>query len=1073
MKKMYNSIKTFVVLLSLVAFKVGAAPITGTVTINQTIPSSATNYTSISAFAIAVNSLGISGAVVADVAAGTGPYVEQPIFTSIAGTSANSRLTLNGNGNLLTFNATNSSLPHTLLLNGTKFMTVNNLQIQGTNGNYAMVCILTNQANYNLFSACSFSCPANGTSSYHIPFSFNSSTSLPSAGGNPGNFNTIRTSTLSSGYYSIWHYGLSAAPYTSDNSFIDCYITDFYYYCIYGIYAKNLTFRGCTFDRASRTTMSTYTYFFYGQYNSGIIFENNTVKTMYSSLASSGYYFYGFYYTGYYNPQPGNRNVFRNNIIRDFNTDGYVYLWMYNYYADNDYYHNTISFDRTTSTSGASIYLWYYCYAGSNGTNNYVNNWKNNIITITQGGGGGKYAYYIASNTGINIDKNDVYVNGAGGNNYYGYTNALATTFAQWQSQGQDVNGYNLNPNYTNLAAGDVRPTNAALNNLGTPLGVLYDHQGAIRNPLTPDLGALEFLTPLCTGTPTTTIVGPTYSVCPGETVDFSLNGLSADLGITYQWQVSTISNVGPFTGISGASNITYTSGPITQQSWYSAVITCTNPGGSSTSPVVQVNLSPMIQDNIPYYEGFENIGKPNRLPNCSWASPNLGSTAFTYNSATTQNRLPRNGTSFGSFSNGTPGVNYFYTNGIWMEPGITYSATVWYQTDFTGAANWTDLSILLVPAQAPANATTIATTGGAAISPVYKALTNTYTVGSAAYYYVAFRGTANAGTAAYLSMDDISIIIPCTPSVNVVPLAVSANNSTVCSNTAVNLTASGANTYVWNTGNTGPNNSQYPSVNPTIYSVIGTNTITGCSTTVNKTIFVKQSPVISVAAFPPVACSGQPVTLSASGANTYLWSNSNTGAITTVTPSGNTSFTVIGTNSLNCSSSAVAAVQVRSNPTITVNGPQQICLGETATLIGSGATSFKFMASTAFVQSNPAVLQPNTPTTYTVVGTDAYGCTGTTQYNLNVDPCLGLNKNTLSTNVMVYPNPTSADLKVLLASGTIISLEVVDLTGRVVLNGTSKGSEGSISMETLANGVYYVKVAAGNTVEVIKVVKN
>jgi hypothetical protein len=1064
MKKIYNKIKSLTFALSLVALQAGAQ-MNGVVTIDNTSPASSTNFTSFTTFAAMVNSVGVNGALVVNVVTGTGPYVEQVTFNVISGASSVNKITINGNGCLLTFNAT-STAPWTMLLNGTDWLSVNNLKLEGTNASYAMVCVLTAGADYNTFSTCSFSCPLNGTSSYHVPFALSSSNMVPTGGSNSGNYNTVETSTLTNGYYGAFMYGLTGAPYQTDNKLIRNLITDYYIYGVYAPYNKNLLAKQNILQRPLRTSSST-CYGFLCYYNQGLMADGNKLHKMYESNMSYTGTFYGFY--GYYNSvgNSQNRNTYRNNIICDINFNGSIY-GTYLYYMDGDFVNNTLSFDYAGSTSG-NVYAIYYTYGGSGYTNNFINN----NVSVTRAGSGTKYGIYTGSTGGATYDRNNYYVNSPGGTNYTGWYNGNATTLAQLQALGIDLNSYNLNPNFASLATGDLHPTNVALNNLAMPWGILFDQQDAVRHQTTPDVGALEFLTPLCTGTPTSTISGPSFSLCPGETANFLINGLSSDAGITYQWQVSTVSSVGPFTNINGATNITHSAPNQTATTWYSAVITCTNPGGGATTPVWQVNISGPTMNTVPYYEGFEGIGLPNRLPNCSWFSPNIGSTAFTYNSATTQNRLPRNGTSFGSFANTTPGANYFYTNGIWLEPGITYSAAVWYQTDFTGSANWTDLSLLIGTSQTSAGLMPVATTGGAAISPVYKLLSNTFTVATAAYHYLAIRGTAAAGTAMYLSLDDVSITIPCTATLNPVPLAVAANNNTVCSGTAVNLTASGANTYVWNTGNTGSNNSQFPSVNPSVYSVIGTNTLTGCSTSVSKTIYVKQSPLITVASFPPVSCQGQPVTLSAAGGITYLWSNSNNGAIITVTPNANTSYTVIGTNSLNCSSSAVVGVQVRNNPTVTVNGPQQICVGESATLIGSGANSFQFMAASAFIQSNPAVVTPNTPTTYTVVGTDAYGCAGTVQYNLNVDACTGLNNNTLSSKVMVYPNPATAALSVVLSSGTISSLEVIDLTGRIVLKGTATDSHGTINMENLANGVYYVKVAAGNSVDVIKVVKN
>ena len=53
--------------------------------------------------------------------------------------------------------------------------------------------------------------------------------------------------------------------------------------------------------------------------------------------------------------------------------------------------------------------------------------------------------------------------------------------------------------------------------------------------------------------------------------------------------------------------------------------------------------------------------------------------------------------------------------------------------------------------------------------------------------------------------------------------------------------------------------------------------------------------------------CNGEPVVLTASGASTYSWSNGLTGAIITVTPNGNTTYTAIGTDTnTGCSKTAL-----------------------------------------------------------------------------------------------------------------------------------------------------------------------
>jgi hypothetical protein len=52
-------------------------------------------------------------------------------------------------------------------------------------------------------------------------------------------------------------------------------------------------------------------------------------------------------------------------------------------------------------------------------------------------------------------------------------------------------------------------------------------------------------------------------------------------------------------------------------------------------------------------------------------------------------------------------------------------------------------------------------------------------------------------------------------------------------------------------------------------------------------------------------------------------------------------------------------------------------------------------------------------------------------------------------------------------------TVQVSDLTGRVVMTGSSNTDKVNVNISSLANGIYYVKIQSNNAVETIKVVKN
>ncbi|MBL7934110.1 MAG: T9SS type A sorting domain-containing protein [Bacteroidia bacterium] len=1084
MKKTYTTIKAFAALFGLLSLNL-SAQISGTVTVDNSSATGGTNYQTFGALASALNTGGVNGPLVVNVMTGTnsGTYNEQVQFNQITGMSATNNVTINGNGCLLSFNCT-SGAPYVMQLNGTDYLTVNNLKMQSTNTTYGLICMLVGSSNYNTFSACTFSCATNNVSSSSTGAFIITSSNTSASSGGTSSFNSVKTCTMFSGYYGIYAYGNLSAPWLSDNTFRDCRVTDFYMYAMYGYGSKNTKLLGCTFDRDTRTTFTT-TYFIYGWYMQGAVVDRCTIRNFWAANPSATGTFYGLYYFGYYGNGYGGDNsvktVFTNNIVRDMAFNGTTYFFYYNYGYYNNFYcvNNTFSYDFTQSTTGTT-YILYYCYPSTSGSVVV----KNNIFSITKPGAGSVYAYYSGT-TGADLNYNDYYITSTNG--YFGYygstTVSGATGFAAWQNAtSQEAQGKNLDPQYANYLAGDLHPTNVLMNNLALPLSdVVKDNSNAIRNPTTPDIGALEFITNNCSSTPSSSnsIGTPTAPICAGEVLDLQLATLNSDLGITYQWLSSPTSTAGPWTVISGETDIMYTTPPINSNTYYGIAVTCTNVAGSTTISG-QAVISGVVVDQVPYYEGFEGITKTNKLPNCSWVASNPGVTCLTYTASNTGNRFPRTGSKFASFAYLPAGANYFYTNGIQMYPGITYSAAVWYTTEYYGYNNWTDLSIMVGPNQSTTGLVQVATSNGPAVSNIYKLLSNTFTVPTAGIYYVAVRGTAVSGSAQWLTWDDLSITIPCqlnSPTVNVV-----ANSQTICAGDELLLDASGADSYTWtagaNIGATTSSVSEYPLM-PTSYGVIGTSSLSGCSSTMNINIMVNPSPSVLMYASTPTVCAGKPVNLTAFGAASYQWNPvPGSSALVVVNPTITTTYSVIGTDPNGCSGSAMQTITVSALPTVNAisSAPSQMCSDDFQTLTASGAATYVWIGSNSgnVMQGNPLTITnlPAGSVSYTVTGTDVAGCQNTAIVVQNVDACTGLSKHSALSGLNVYPNPTSAVLTVELNNSLVKTITVSDLTGRIIMSTTNNNGMTELNLNELANGVYYVKVSSENASEVVKVVK-
>ncbi|MDP3556935.1 MAG: gliding motility-associated C-terminal domain-containing protein, partial [Bacteroidota bacterium] len=170
-----------------------------------------------------------------------------------------------------------------------------------------------------------------------------------------------------------------------------------------------------------------------------------------------------------------------------------------------------------------------------------------------------------------------------------------------------------------------------------------------------------------------------------------------------------------------------------------------------------------------------------------------------------------------------------------------------------------------------------------------------------------------------------------------------------------------------------------------TTYTVFGSNGT--CSNTQTVTVIVNPLPVLIVAASPTAICSGASASLTASGAAAYNWlPGALAGSLVVVSPTITTTYTVIGTSALGCSNSATINLIVNPIPSLTVSAtPTNICIGSSATLTSSGATSYTW--NPGALSGGTVTVTPASTTLYTVTGTNAFGCTTTNTVNLIVTP--------------------------------------------------------------------------------------
>lgn len=248
---------------------------------------------------------------------------------------------------------------------------------------------------------------------------------------------------------------------------------------------------------------------------------------------------------------------------------------------------------------------------------------------------------------------------------------------------------------------------------------------------------------------------------------------------------------------------------------------------------------------------------------------------------------------------------------------------------------------------------------------------------------------------------------------VNPLPtITLSASNTTICAGSSSVLTAAGGSTYAWSMGLSGTVNTVYPTTNTT-YSITGTDG-NGCVNSASATIVVNAAPTVTAAASPTTICAGESVTLTGSGnALAYSWDGGST--ITnpiTVTPATTTTYLVGGANAFGCTGTATVTVTVNAAPTVTATAtPTSICAGSSSILTAGGASTYVWNGS---VTDNPYTVTPGSTTTYSVTGTSASGCSGTTLVSVTV--------NALPTVMVDFPSDVATvcmDSLVILSGGS------------------------------------------------------
>jgi hypothetical protein len=455
--------------------------------------------------------------------------------------------------------------------------------------------------------------------------------------------------------------------------------------------------------------------------------------------------------------------------------------------------------------------------------------------------------------------------------------------------------------------------------------------------------------------TPSVSIVADASTVCSGTTVIFTATPTNGGTTPTYQWKKNGVN-------ITGATAATYALTTPANGDVITVVMTSNASCASTTtatSNAVTITVTTAVTPSVSIVANNTTV--------CSGTAVNF--TATPTNGGTTPTyQWKKNGVNI----TGATAATYALTapaNGDVITVVMTSNASCASTTTATSNAVTIAVTTAVTPSVSiVANNTTVCSGTGVnfTAAPTNGGTTPTYqwkkngvniTGATAATYALTTPAnvdvitvvmTSNASCVSTTTATSNSVVITVTtavtPSVNIV-----ANNTTVCSGTAVNFTASPTNggttpTYQWKKNGvniTGASAATYALTTPAngdVITVVMTSnascasTTTATSNAVTITVTTAVTPSVSIVANNTTVCSGTGVNFTATPTNggttpTYQWkkngvniSGATAATYVLTTPSNGDVITVVMTSNATCASTTTAtsnAVTITVNPNI------------------------------------------------------------------------------------------------------------------------------------------------------------
>lgn len=576
----------------------------------------------------------------------------------------------------------------------------------------------------------------------------------------------------------------------------------------------------------------------------------------------------------------------------------------------------------------------------------------------------------------------------------------------------------------------------------------------------------------------------PSSPVCAGQTVTYT--STSTNSPTSYSW---TFPGGTPATSTVANPTVTYSTAGT-----YNVSLTATNGAGSNTSnqtAYISVGAAPATPGSITgtasvcaNTSGLTfSIAAVAGASNYTWTVPagativsgqgtttitvNMGSTAGSVAVSATNTCGTSSASSFAVAINPTPAAPASISGTASVCSGS--AGNIYSIGSVAGATNysWT----------VPAGANIVSGQGTTAISVTAGSTAGNITVTAS--------NTCGTSSATTFAMGITSI--PATP-------ATISGSPVVCASSTGNVysisNVAGATTYTWSvpagasisagqgtTSATISFGSNAGNVSVTATNTCGTSTASILPITLTSAAPATPGTIAGTASICAGSTSNTYSIAAVSGATNYSWTVpvgstivSGQGTTTITLTAGATSGTISVVASSNCGTSAASSITLTINPlpTVTQSALSNACANWSSFTLNGGSPAGGVYSGTGVTSGmfDPSVSGVGTFTiTYSVTES---GCTNIATSSITVDACAGIEE-TKEELLIIYPNPTHGDLTIIgIDLVKFKTIELVDVSGRIVQKWIVNSSEMNIDLSTHAQGAYTLRIN-GNETEIVK----